>query len=147
MTRPCDEPESIFSKLHSALIGETNESFSDKVLTLAYEPRHVGEMDEPDAVGHCRGSCGDSMTIFLKIMDDRIEQASFLTDGCGATLACGSAVTSLALGKTRVQAMRIHPQHIIIELDGLPPSHTHCAVLAAQCLKQAIENWPQNNGS
>jgi len=146
MTRPCEEPESLFSKLHSALLGETNESFSDTVLAFAYEPRNVGELDDADAIGQCRGNCGDSMTIYLKIKGDRIHQATFLTDGCGATLACGSAVTNLALTKTRLQALQIHPQHIIRELDGLPPSHTHCAVLAAQCLKKAIQNWPQNHG-
>lgn len=117
-----------------------SEPFSDKAITLAYEPHNVGELKDADCQAHCRGECGDSMTIYLKIAENIISDITFLTDGCGATLACGSAVTDLARGKTPLQASHISPQHIIRELDGLPSSHLHCAVLAAQCLKKAIQD-------
>ena len=145
MTRQSKDLESIFSKLHSAMMGNHEEGFSEKAQTLAYEPVHVGEIEDADGQGHVKGRCGDSMTIYLSVKDNHVENATFLTDGCGATLACGSSVTELLRGKTRLQASRIQAQHVIRDLNGLPPSHTHCAVLAVQALKKALEAWHKNS--
>jgi len=132
--------EEVFEKLQAYMMGIASEAYSDKVLTLAYEPLNVGEMENPDGFGYVKGFCGDRMAIFLKLTDRKISDAKFLTDGCGATLACGSAVTELTKGKTPYEAAKITPQAVIKYLDGLPASHLHCAVLAAQALQAAIEN-------
>jgi len=71
---------------------------------------------------------------------DNISEATFLTDGCGATLACGSVVTELVRGKSGYEALKITVQDVIGYLDGLPASHVHCAVLAVQALHDAIKN-------
>ena len=130
----------VFDKLQSLWMGNASEGYSDKVLELAYEPLNVGEIKEPDGAGLVKGSCGDRMSIFIKLKDGFISDIKFLTDGCGATLACGSAVTQMAKGGTPFEATKIHPQHIVRYLDGLPSSHLHCAVLAVQTLKNALEN-------
>jgi len=132
--------EEIFEQLKHYFMGEASEPYSDKVLTLAYEPMNVGEIENPDTFGYVKGSCGDEMTIFLRIKDGRIYDAKFLTDGCGATLACGSTVTELAKGKTIWEAKKIHPQGIVDYLGGLPASHLHCAFLAVRALRKALDN-------
>jgi len=133
-----EDPEYIFNKFQNLFMGKTGDRYSEKVLTLAYEPLNVGEIKNPDGSARVQGSCGDSMEVSLKIHNSIITEIRFLTDGCGATLACGSAVTELARGKTIYQAENISPQTIIHYLDGLPESHIHCAVLAVQALQQAL---------
>ncbi len=56
---------------------------------------NMGALDKPDAQGHFLGQCGDRMQIDLKIVNGRILDAKFLADGCGATLACGPALSVL----------------------------------------------------
>jgi NifU-like protein involved in Fe-S cluster formation/Pyruvate/2-oxoacid:ferredoxin oxidoreductase delta subunit len=129
-----------FKKLKHYLMGISEESYSDKLLTLAYESLNVGDIENPDGSGRVQGSCGDIMQIFLKLDDNTLSEVKFLTDRCGATIACRSAVIELAKGKTPYEAGKIYPQSVIQYLDGLPASHVHCAVLVAQTLREAIEN-------
>ena len=135
-----DNFEKVFENIQKYIVGNTSEPYSDKVLTLAYEPLNVGEIENPDGIARVTGECGDSMKIYLKITGDTISEARFLTDGCGATLACGSAVTELVRGRTPWEAIKIYPQTVIQYLDGLPTSHMHCAVLAVQALKEALKS-------
>ena len=133
-----EDPEHILAKFQNLFMGNAGEQYSEKVLTLAYEPLNVGEIENPDGSSRVQGSCGDNMDVSLKLDNTIIAEVKFLTDGCGATLACGSAVTELAKGKTIYQAEKISPQEIIHFLDGLPESHVHCAVLAVQALQRAL---------
>jgi len=134
------EIEKIFSAIESQFMGQSSERFSDKVLEFAYDPLNTGEIENPDGTGFAIGECGDSMTIFLKTEENKIKEARFLADGCGATLACGSAVTELVKDKSLFNAKNIYPQTVIRFLDGLPASHTHCSVLAVQALRKALDD-------
>jgi len=136
--------EKVFEKLQAYMMGIASETYSDKVLTLAYEPLNVGEMENPDGFGCVKGPCGDTMRISLRIVDGKIYDATFWTDGCGATLACGSVVTEMVKGKTPCEAEKIYPQNIVRYLDGLPASHLHCSVLAVPALRKALANLNRN---
>ena len=81
------------------------------------------------------------MEIYLKVRDDKITNASFWTDGCGPSIASGSMVTELAKGKTVLEARRISKQDVLDALDGLPEESLHCALLAADTLKEAIKDY------
>jgi nitrogen fixation NifU-like protein len=140
-----ENSESVFQKMQKYFLGSSSEPFSDKVLDLAYEPTNVGEIEDADAVGFVKGDCGDRMAIFLKMDRGKIKKATFLTDGCGATIACGSAVTELIRNKSSYEAIKIYPQMVIRYLDGLPTSHVHCAVLAVQTVHEALENLKKRN--
>ena len=122
------------------MMGNATEPYSDRVVELAYEPLNVDEMDDPDGFGFAKGPCGDSMQVFLRLSKGYISEATFLSDGCGVTLACGSAVTDLAIGKTPYEAEKIYPQTVMDYLNGLPASHMHCAVLAVQSLRKALDS-------
>jgi nitrogen fixation NifU-like protein len=135
-----DDVESIFEKFQSYFIGSSTEPFSDMVLMLANEPLNVGEVENPNGFGCMKGSCGESISIFLRVTEGIISDSKFLTDGCGAILACGSAVTELIKGKTPYEAAKTYPQTIVKYLGGLPASHLHCSVIAVQALQKALEN-------
>jgi nitrogen fixation NifU-like protein len=109
---------------------------------LSWRPApSVGRMPDASAVGRIRGRCGDSMEIYLKIKDDRIRKASFYTDGCGSSIACGAVAAQLATGKSIDEAALIGGDTILEAVNGLPEKECHCAYLAAETLQAAIHDW------
>ena len=105
-------------------------------------PHNVGELKDADAEGTVGNPvCGDLMTMYIKVKDDRIEDIKFKTYGCGAAIATSSMTTELAKGKTLDEAMEISRQDVAEALDGLPPVKMHCSNLAADALHEAIKNY------
>lgn len=104
----------------------------------------MGEFDKPNARGVVRGSCGDTMQIELMLKDEIVKEARFMTDGCGATIACGSMLTKLVRSKTLSEAHGITAEDLLTALDGMPEGHEHCAELAVKTLQQAIANVKGN---
>ena len=116
--------------------------YSELVMEHFRNPRNVGEMEDPDGVGEVGNPvCGDMMTIYIKVKDERIEDIKFQTLGCGAAIATSSMLTELAKGKTITEALAITKKDIAEELGGLPPAKLHCSVLAADGLKAAIDDY------
>jgi len=120
------------------------EIYSETVVEHNMNPRNLGSF--PDADGHSRitGPCGDTMEIWLKVEGDLVVKAGFATDGCGTTIASGSMVTEMAKGKTLNVAMRISQADVLDALEGLPEESEHCALLASNTLKAAIDNCMTN---
>lgn len=81
------------------------------------------------------------MKIALKIEKKRIKNVSFWTDGCGATIACGSMLTKLIKGLAIEEAIEISRTKLIKALNGLPEGHIHCSKLAVDTLQEAIKNY------
>ncbi len=105
-------------------------------------PRNVGEIPEADGVGTVGNPvCGDLMTIYIKVKDNRIEDIKFKTFGCGAAVATSSMTTELAKGKTIEEARKISRNDVAESLGGLPPVKMHCSNLASDALKAAIEDY------
>jgi len=116
--------------------------YSEKVLDHFKKPRNVGELKDADGEGTVGNPvCGDMMTMYIKVKDDRIEDVKFKTFGCGAAIATSSMTTELAKGKTLDEAMKITRQSVADALDGLPPVKMHCSNLAADALHEAIKNY------
>ncbi|MFC1990040.1 iron-sulfur cluster assembly scaffold protein [Chloroflexota bacterium] len=117
---------------------ESGNVFSATVTDHATNPRNAGSMDDADAYTSVLGPCGDNMEMWLKARDGIVKDITFWTDGCGATIACGSMATELAKGKTLGEALAINAEVIATNLGGLPDDHAHCARLASSTLKKAI---------
>lgn len=116
--------------------------YSEKVLDHFRSPRNVGEIEDADGVGSVGNPvCGDMMSIYIKVKDDKIEDIKFKTFGCGAAIATTSMTTELAKGKTLDEAMTITRQDVADELGGLPPVKMHCSNLAADALHEAIKDY------
>jgi NifU homolog involved in Fe-S cluster formation len=105
-------------------------------------PRNSGKMISADGegiVGDVR--CGDSLTIYIKVKDNRITDIRFLVFGCAASIATSSMTTVLAKGKTLEEALKITEQDIIEALDGLPKIKYHCSNLGVTALRNAIKDY------
>ena len=122
--------------------------YSDKVMDHFANPRNCRPMEDADGVGQVGNpTCGDLMTIYIKVEDDKIADISFQTFGCGAAIATSSMITEIAVGKTLDEALAISRNDVAEELDGLPPIKMHCSNLAADRLQAAIENYYETHQS
>jgi len=120
----------------------TTQQYSQKVMEHFMHPRNVGQIENPDGVGHVGNPiCGDIMELYIKVKDNIIVDAKFKTFGCGAAIATSSMVTELVKGKTIEQALEISNKTVAEALDGLPPVKMHCSMLAEEALKLAIEDY------
>ena len=116
--------------------------YSEKVMEHFKNPHNVGEIPNADGVGTVGNPvCGDMMSIYIKVKDDKLEDVKFKTFGCGAAIATSSMTTDLAKGKTLDEAMKITRQDVANALEGLPARKMHCSNLAADALHKAIEDY------
>jgi nitrogen fixation NifU-like protein len=116
--------------------------YSEKVMDHFRNPRNVGEIPDADGVGSVGNPvCGDMMTIYIKVKDDKITDIKFKTFGCGAAVATSSMITELAKGKDLDEAMKITREDVADSLGGLPPVKMHCSNLAADALQEAIKDY------
>ena len=114
---------------------------SPTVLDHALRPRNSGVLSNFNGHARITGPCGDTMEFWLLIRDGKVEEVRFTTDGCGWSRACGSMATCLAEGRSIADAAAIGQQDILRALGGLPPEVEHCALLAANTLKAACDDY------
>ena len=116
--------------------------YSEKVMEHFRNPHNMGEIPDADGIGTVGNPvCGDLMSIYIKVKDNRLEDIKFKTFGCGAAIATSSMITELAKGKTLEEAMKITRGNVADSLGGLPPVKMHCSNLAADGLHAAIQDY------
>lgn len=116
--------------------------YSETVMDHFKNPRNVGVIDDADGVGEVGNpACGDIMTFYIKVNDDKIQDVKFQTFGCGAAIAVSSIVTEMAIGKSLDEAMQISHKSVIEALEGLPKKKHHCSNLGSDALQRAIEDY------
>lgn len=119
---------------------EMRKIYSEAAIEHSMNPRNLGELEDADGFAKVKGPCGDTLSIWLKVHSDTIIDTSFMTDGCGTTIASGSMVTEMAKGKSIADARKISQQDVLDALGGLPEESQHCALLATNTLKEAIRD-------
>jgi nitrogen fixation NifU-like protein len=116
--------------------------YTEKVMEHFKNPRNMGEIPDADGVGTVGNPvCGDLMTIYIKVRDNRLEDIKFKTFGCGSAIATSSMITELAKGKTLEEGLKINRADVADSLGGLPPVKMHCSNLASDALHAAIEDY------
>ena len=124
---------------------DCHDGLSEEALSHATWPRNYGPLET--FTGHARltGPCGDTMEFWVEIQDDRLVKVSFITDGCCSSLAAGSAATCVAVGRSLDEALATEQQNVLQALGGLPTEWEHCALLAANTLKEACRDHAANH--
>ena len=127
--------------LQNQIFEETRAAYGDVTFQRWLKPVCMGVMDNPDGYGFVTGSCGDTMQIFLKFENEKVKDASFLTDGCGSSTVCGSFAAEMALGKSPDEILDITGESILKKVGGLPEEDKHCAFLSADALQEALNDY------
>jgi len=118
---------------------------SNKILIDHFEnPRHVGEMDHPDGIGVVGNVvCGDLMTFYVRVEDDKLAEVKFQAFGCGAAVAVSSYIAETVQGKTLAEAKALRIEDLLDDLRGLPENRIHCTFQGLDALRMAIEDYEE----
>ena len=127
--------------LQALVMADARKIYSETVIDHAMNPRNLGTMQDADGFASVTGPCGDTMEIWLKVNNNAIVDISFMTDGCGTSIASGSMMAELAKDKSIGEATKISQQDVLNALGGLPEESQHCPLLAANSIKAAIRDY------
>jgi len=138
MTQELDE---MLAGLENQVIEQVGRPSGPSLLFHRQQWKFMKRMPNPSCTGKLTGKCGETMEIYLRIEGESIREASFYTDGCEASKACGSVAVELAIGKDIDEAALTGGDTVLEALKDLPECHRHCAYLAAETLHEAIHQW------
>lgn len=129
-----------FDELEEQVMARMREIYTEAVVDHAMNPRNLGSISDADGFVAVRSRCGELMKMWIKVDKAEIVEVAFWTDGCGATVACGSVATELIKGKDVAEALRVGEQEICAALGELPEGNYHCAELAANAIKAVVRD-------
>jgi nitrogen fixation protein NifU and related proteins len=114
--------------------------YSPEVLDHFQNPRNAGTVAEPDATAQLENpACGDILKLSLKLEGGRIADIRFLAKGCVPAMACGSAITELAKGKTVDAARQLSKEDVLQKVGALPEASGHASHLALDTLRTLLQ--------
>ncbi|MCX5809804.1 MAG: iron-sulfur cluster assembly scaffold protein [Proteobacteria bacterium] len=136
-----DKLDDFLKELQDKIYDDTIKDYGQKAFERWRNPSHMRPMENPDGYGRITGPCGDTMEIFLKFENESVGAASFQTTGCGPSMICGSLAAELALGKKPDEIKKITNETILETVGGLPEDDQHCALLAVNTLREAVDHY------
>lgn len=112
---------------------------SEQLLEHFRNPRNVGELAPPAIrVDVVNPACGDILRLSAVFENGRVAQAAYKARGCPASIAAGSALTELMLGRSRTELASLQPADIEGAVGGLEPASKHAAQLCLDAVKQLL---------
>lgn len=136
-----DNFDAFIENLQNQIFNEAKEALGELGFQRWRDPLYRGRMENPDAHARIKGTCGDTMEIFLKFEHDRVKEASYWTDGCASSTVCGSFAAEIAIGKNPDELSEITGETILNILGRFPKEDEHCAFLAAETLQEALNDY------
>lgn len=130
--------------LQKEIIQKEIKDHNEKIVELCHNPQNWGKppKEEITILEERRdGLKNYFLGLYLKIEDDAIIKANFITDGCGVMVATASQLTLIITEKSIDYAKNLKPDYLISALNGIPPDEIHCINLALKTLKNAINKY------
>lgn len=123
------------------ILNQESFSFSKEAIQHMKKPHHFGEPERFVGHGCITGPCGDTMNFWIRVLNSRLFEVYFTTDGCVSSVASGSMCASLAEGMDVSEAKTITQSRILEALGGMPKAEEHCALLASNTLMAAVRDY------
>ena len=133
--------DNFLDNLQEKIFNTARGELGEKGFNRWQNPCYNGKMSDADAHASIKGSCGDTMEIFLKFNANRVVDASYVTDGCASSAISGSFAAELAIGKEPDELTDITGDVVLETIGRLPEDDRHCADLAAETLQVALNNY------
>lgn len=120
-----------------------NETFSEKlykehIMELYKSPRNYGNLENPTHEHtETNSSCGDEITLQLKVKAGKIEDVKFQGSGCVMSLVSSSLLTDKIKGMKIEDAKRLTKENILDLLKiKVNPSRLKCILLPLENLRR-----------
>ncbi len=136
-----DKFDEFAKRLQEEILEQAREIYGEKGFNRWMNIKYMGVIEDPDGHARVTGRCGDTIEIFLKFNGEKVEKASFITDGCASSAICASFAVELAIGKIPDEIVEITGERILEEIGKFPEEERHCAFLAAETLQEALTNY------
>jgi nitrogen fixation NifU-like protein len=123
------------------------QEYIEYLLDHFQNPRNRHRMEDADIqLGGGNPGCGDLITMYLKIDDDRVTNVSFEGEGCTISQAGGSIITELVQGMTLDEIKELGTHTMKEEMgDDIVKSRVRCATLALGTVQAAVDQY-RNDG-
>ncbi len=121
--------------------------YSEKAIDYYLEQSNMGSLSDADQVSELTGPCGDTMKVYLKMEEGRIQDAKIQVLGCPGAVASAMVAMDLAKGRTVEEALQIKDRDIVRILEELPEQKVHCVRLAVKALEKALNDYAGVNGA
>jgi nitrogen fixation NifU-like protein len=143
MSSPIDIDQQDAETLREMLRGS---GYADKAIDYYLERKNMGVLENADQVSELTGHCGDTMKVYLKVKDGRVEDLRYQVLGCPGAIASAMAAVELVRGKTLAEAKKLKDGDIFKEIVDLPDQKQHCIRLSVKALQKVIDDYSGNNG-
>jgi len=121
--------------------------YSQKAIDYYLEQSNMGSLSNADQVSELTGPCGDTMKVYLKLEEGKIQDAKIQVLGCPGAVASAMVAMDLAKGRTVEEALQITDRDIVRILEDLPEQKVHCVRLAVKALEKALKEYAGDNGA
>ena len=113
--------------------------YAPELLDHFQNPRNVGELAPPATVAEVNNpACGDILRLSVRFEGGKAVEARYRVRGCTASIAAGSALTELLVGKSAAGLASIKPAEIERAVGGLKAESKHAAVLCIDGLRAVL---------
>jgi NifU-like protein len=114
--------------------------FSEVVTDHFFNPRNVGDADEPSFTGRAASLvCGAHVRFSIQVDEcAAVSQAKFKAVGCNVLVAAASLLTEKAIGRTTAEAATAD---VFEQFAGVESQHAHCPGVARDALLAAIREY------
>lgn len=133
--------DNIVAELQNKVFEDARTAYGERGFERWRTPRFNGALEHYDASGGLKGGCGDTIHIYLKFKDQRVEKASCTTDGCASSSLCGSFTAELTHGRSVEELLELEPDDVLNKIGTFPEGEKHCATLAIKALQEAVNNY------
>ncbi len=129
------------NKLQDEVFTEAKDALDDKGFERWRNPKFCGAIPGADSYARLTGECGDTMEMYIKIRNDRIEKAGYMTDGCSSSSIAGSFAVELAMDKSFEEVLDLQGTDVLEMIGRFPEAEEHCAHLAIRTLQEALNSF------
>lgn len=115
--------------------------YSEKAIRYFMEKPSMGTIPNADHVSEMTGSCGDTMSVCIKVDKGVILDVKYQVLGCPGAVASAMAAAELVKGKTIDEACKLNDGDVFRVLENIPAQKHHCIQLAVKTLQKALVEY------
>lgn len=133
--------DALIDKIQTEVFNEARAALGEKGFDRWRNPQYCGVLEAADSHAQLKGSCGDTMEMYIRVLGDRLDQVSYVTDGCSSSSIAGSFAAELAVGKPMEEVMDMTGADVLAAIGTFPEAEEHCAHLAVRTLQEAVNSY------
>ena len=136
-----DKFDALINRIQGEAFDEAKEALGENGFDRWRNPKFCGRLEGADGYAKLTGDCGDTMEMYIKIHEGKVDQVGYFTDGCSSSSIAGSFAAELATGKGFTEVLDLRGQDVLNKVGRFPEAEEHCAHLAIRTLQEALNSY------